>query len=185
MLPFKETLHAKIHTYQTDTSGRFLHYKRILCFTRGLSAHGKLKIGASSGVVKELCFQELPMHSQEAARAGGVRSGQGCLRCWHQPGHLSACAYHQSPLCGGDRGVIPWSSRQVGSCAPRPGTLKRTWKATTQHSWQGFQATRRKDRSPRPPCVPRWARAQRPDSPPNSLLPCMMPVPREARLCPL
>lgn len=71
MLPFKETLHAKIHTYQTDTSGRFLHYKRILCFTRGLSAHGKLKIGASSGVVKELCFQELPMHSQEAAVQGG------------------------------------------------------------------------------------------------------------------
>lgn len=37
MLPFKETLHAKIHTYQTDTSGWFLHYKRILCLTRGLS----------------------------------------------------------------------------------------------------------------------------------------------------
>lgn len=35
--PLEETLHAKIHAYHTDTLGRFLHYKRILRFTRGLS----------------------------------------------------------------------------------------------------------------------------------------------------
>ena len=173
------------HTKQTHQGGSCT-IKGFFALREG-SAHGKLKIGASPGAVKEALISEAPPHTMLPAHPESWRyprgwQGWGCLkaltsaRAPPRPTFVLCAADHESPQGGG---VHSPGDRlaAVLLCRGILGHLDRTWEATTHHSWQGSQQPRERTEVHGHQVSLQWGQGRSPCPKPSScsLLPSIMP----------
>lgn len=144
----KPSMPKSTHTKQTHQGGPCT-IKGFFALQEG-SAHGKLKIGASPGVVKEALISEAPYTPHASDTFRKLATPTGLAGPWLPPGAdisggtSTVVLIVRVPLWGCQGEGVSRSRGQAACCASQQGcfrTPRKDWKATPQHSWQGFHGS--------------------------------------------